>query len=361
MLDLPSQEYLRECFNYDEETGDLIWKERGLHHFNNEKSMKASNSNIAGKVAGNLNPNGYITVVLNKKAYKAHRIIWKLVTGKNPIGQIDHIDNTRSNNSWANLRDVEVHVNQANKKEYKSNKSGKNGISFNENSKKWRVRKTVQGIQYFIGEYTNYDDAVNALDVFMANNYIKKGHVKEIPSKPVITLSLLNKLFEYNDGKLIFKERFPDDMFNDRSCNNFNAKWVGKEAGCLNEGGYISVKINHHRFLAHRLIYQICHNLEELPKDMVVDHINSCKTDNSISNLRLVTHSQNSMNTKKLNKKSSEYKGVRRDTLQPNKWRASIYKEGKNYNLGVYKTELEAANAYQKAASELHGEYANFG
>ena len=41
------------------------------------------------------------------------------------------------------------------------------------------------------------------------------------------------------------------------------------------------------------------------------------------------------------------------------KFQASIIKEGKRYHLGCYKTEEEAAEAYNKKAIELYGEYAN--
>jgi hypothetical protein len=30
---LPTQKYLQECFDYNEEVGQLLWKHRPLHHF----------------------------------------------------------------------------------------------------------------------------------------------------------------------------------------------------------------------------------------------------------------------------------------------------------------------------------------
>jgi hypothetical protein len=40
-----------------------------------------------------------------------------------------------------------------------------------------------------------------------------------------------------------------------------------------------------------------------------------------------------------------------------NRWRAQIQTKGKNIHLGYYSTEAEAVQAYQKAASELKGQF----
>lgn len=39
---LPSKEYLDECFDYSKETGTLIWKARPVSHFKNETEVKLS-------------------------------------------------------------------------------------------------------------------------------------------------------------------------------------------------------------------------------------------------------------------------------------------------------------------------------
>jgi hypothetical protein len=41
------------------------------------------------------------------------------------------------------------------------------------------------------------------------------------------------------------------------------------------------------------------------------------------------------------------------------KWRARVKKNGKTRSFGMYDCELEAAKAYDAAALELHGDFAN--
>ena len=88
------------------------------------------------------------------------------------------------------------------------------------------------------------------------------------------------------------------------------------------------------------------------PKNLSIDHINGDSLDNRKSNLRLCTRSQNCQNRAKLKKPTlSIYKGV-----QPwfKKWRVIVRKK----HVGMFKTEIEAAKAYDKKAKELFGEFA---
>lgn len=101
--------------------------------------------------------------------------------------------------------------------------------------------------------------------------------------------------------------------------------------------------------LLHRLI---------LPGYKNIDHIDHNGLNNCKSNLRPATTSQNGANQRKRKSKcTSQYKGVHFHPF--GKYQARIKYNYKTYSLGLYFTELEAAIAYNKAASEIYGPYAH--
>lgn len=106
---LPSQEYLIECFYYDPDTGILVWKKRPIEHFYNHQSFCRWNTMFSGKTAGHKSKDRYgfyLSVRVNISTYKAHRLIWKIVTGTDPCGEIDHINGIKTDNRFINLRDA---------------------------------------------------------------------------------------------------------------------------------------------------------------------------------------------------------------------------------------------------------------
>jgi hypothetical protein len=157
-----------------------------------------------------------------------------------------------------------------------------------------------------------------------------------------LTQQQVQSLFDYRDGFLYWKVKHERVKIGD------------KTKPSPNRGGYHRIGIKNKRYLTHRLIYLYHHGY--IPKE--IDHIDGNPSNNKIENLREVTHQQNLMNQKSQCGCSSIYKGVCWDK-QTNKWIVHIKINGKQKHLGRFKSEINAAKAYNKAAIKFHEEYAN--
>jgi hypothetical protein len=113
---------------------------------------------------------------------------------------------------------------------------------------------------------------------------------------------------------------------------------------------YASKKMAQTNINMHRLIM-------DAPKNLVVDHIDHNGLNNRKSNLRICTNAQNACNMRPYRGVSSKYKGVSW-SKKKKKWEAGIKRDQKRYRLGFFETEIEAAKAYDKKASQLHGQFA---
>ena len=95
----------------------------------------------------------------------------------------------------------------------------------------------------------------------------------------------------------------------------------------------------------------------EAPDGMDIDHINHNGLDNRKENLRVCSHAQNCQNQKLHRNSMSGHKGVTWNKRDEN-WRARIMINGIAKHLGIHVSKEEAAQAYNRAAIKLHGEFA---
>jgi hypothetical protein len=87
-----------------------------------------------------------------------------------------------------------------------------------------------------------------------------------------------------------------------------------------------------------------------------IDHVNRNGLDNRRANLRPTTKSQNMANSRPQGG-TSEFKGVSWSTSE-RRWRAQITVNGKTRCIGRFKSERDAADAYDRVAVEAFGEFA---
>jgi hypothetical protein len=157
---LPSWEYLKECFRYDVNTGELFWKVRPVHHFKNSHRMNIWNTKFSNKVAGSINKHiGYFRISIDDIRYLIHRIIWKLLKNEEPPAIIDHIDGNRTNNRINNLREASKSQNSSNCTQNKNNTTGFKGVSYNIISKQYISRIFHNGKEIWLGSFNTADAA----------------------------------------------------------------------------------------------------------------------------------------------------------------------------------------------------------
>ena len=111
-------------------------------------------------------------------------------------------------------------------------------------------------------------------------------------------------------------------------------------------GGYARGWVNGKKIYMHQLL------MNSFGKE--VDHINRDKLDNRRCNLRLCLHCENTRNSIPKNKRANP-KGIQ--FLGKNRWRAFITNHYKFIHLGVFKTKIMAARAYDGAALQLFGKF----
>lgn len=95
----------------------------------------------------------------------------------------------------------------------------------------------------------------------------------------------------------------------------------------------------------------------DIPGNLQTDHVNGNGLDNRIANLRVCNQTENLQNRSGSEKSTSVFKGVHWDS-RDKRWIAKIKKDGFHIVVGRFKSEIEAAREYDKAAIKYHGEFA---
>ncbi|MDR3666754.1 MAG: HNH endonuclease [Ignavibacteriaceae bacterium] len=160
-------------------------------------------------------------------------------------------------------------------------------------------------------------------------------------SKPIIQLRVLEQYCRLQD--------FPNYAISNygKVLNIVTGKQMSL---CKNNKDYYYVDLYHDGERLKKLINRLVglyfiNNPNNLPQ---VDHIDRNSLNNHVWNLRWVTHQQNMMNkshTSSINgyATSSNFRGV---SQRRRRWRAFVYVNQRQISIGSFKTEKEAAIAY---------------
>ena len=144
---LPPVEVLWEAYDYNPFTGELIHK------------RPTNGRRVRSKKAGTPTQDGYICLNLDGRKLRAHRVIWKWMTGEDPGEMlVDHINRTKDDNSWGNLRLVNKSINAINSFRV----DNASGVSYHSQSNLWFSRIRTGGKRVHLGFFKDRDDALAA-------------------------------------------------------------------------------------------------------------------------------------------------------------------------------------------------------
>jgi hypothetical protein len=159
MKALPSQEYLKECIDYNPDTGECFWKIRPLHHFKSERSQKTWNTKFYGKVIGCLSRK-YLVIVLNNQNYQLSSIVFKIINNVDPELGIICIDGNNSNLKIDNLKMTTIiDVLNFGRINRKTNKYGFTGVKYDKKSRCYYSKISLKGKIISLSAFVEPEDA----------------------------------------------------------------------------------------------------------------------------------------------------------------------------------------------------------
>jgi hypothetical protein len=146
-----TQTRLKEVLDYKPETGALVWK------INRRGRAKA------GTIAGTTKTGEYVQIMIDKKMYLAHRLVWLYVYGELPKEKIDHVNRVAYDNRIQNLRLVDDKQNRENISIAKNNTSGHIGIYWLPKQNKWQAKIGHNKKRIYLGNFEQKSEAIMAM------------------------------------------------------------------------------------------------------------------------------------------------------------------------------------------------------
>jgi hypothetical protein len=169
-------------------------------------------------------------------------------------------------------------------------------------------------------------------------------------------------IYEPDTGILRHNPDRPRDTFRtDRGYNKWKSMYSGKNASYFRRKGYLGVSLNLlgvKKGLSSHRVALILSGIE-IPEGYEVDHIDGCRTNNKLENLRVVTSAENGKNKAMPKNNTSGAVGVVWEK-NAKKWRARISYKGREMSLGYFE-DIEEAIRVRKEAEIEYGYHENHG
>jgi hypothetical protein len=380
-----------------------IWNLKRLELKNNENNSSDEKKNYKYYARTNYK--------ICKKTY--YISMHQMILGKVKKGfVIDHINGNSLDNTRSNLRKATHQVNAQNRK----SKNKYLGVCWDNSRKKYKCQSQDQYIGRFDDEktagkaYDKYiirnfgaDSRLNFKyttdEIEAIKNEMVENKDRELPANIYLKKNKYQVKFQYAEYRacktfknfedaIVFKDKCIDEIkkieaeklrlhnqkpitYNNDRIAYITVKYKNQEfeclvdedkwhdlsliGWCLNE--YVLGRINGKPTSLHRFLYQ-----RYLPNiditDKLIDHIDgkdelSKRLDNRMSNLRLVTTSENAYNKETKNKWG--YRGVKQNG---NKFIAQVRHNNQTYHTKYFPTVEEAALAYNDLAIKYYGDMA---
>jgi hypothetical protein len=171
-------------------------------------------------------------------------------------------------------------------------------------------------------------------------------------TEPIVAIATIARLAE---AAAEIRRVFSFDPLTGEIVNRVaRGRWGEYPAGSVaksKRGEYLCVTVQRKKYAAHRVAWLLTHG--SWP-NAFLDHINGDHKDNRLCNLREATNAQNQQNQRRPHRDGrNPHLGVcwHKSTK---KWRAYISCDGRNRDLGYFKSADEAIAAYLAAKVRLH-------
>jgi len=294
-----SAEFVKECFTYNPETGELLWRNRPRNHFRSDKDHEAWNRRYPGSVPGYIRDD----------------------KGRNRCRTV-----VISHPSWGDFRAYDCN------------------------------RACAILLGYDVTDETMVSTKNGDMNDLRGENiWVIQPDV--VPGR-LASISLqeyLNECFtaDVESGELRWNLRPRDHFQTFNAWNSFCKSKIGRRAESRSLAGYLIIKLQKSRFIpnssmpAHRALWTMVHG--DIPTGMVIDHINGEPSDNRISNLRLVTKGENCLNRRNKKRSSGLPKNINKIS--------GGYSVSFGVNSGRYDTLDEATEASLAASLRWFGTF----